>query len=114
MESWQPNLEDDNEPRATLTTAQGEFLAHRGNTTLFTHLGRLALYDHVFCQNEEDKGFYIFKFVDGYDKLSEYLMENSYPAHVNLVSVADCDIDAYDRAIKNSVEDLDYVPDDWQ
>ena len=113
MEEWKPDLNDETEPRVTLNTTQGEFLANRGNARLYTFLGHTALYDHVFCTNEGDRGFYIFNFIEGFNRLKEYMLANEFPAYINQTEIAQCDVDAYDRVIQRSMGDIDYVPDEW-
>jgi hypothetical protein len=53
----------ENEPIAHLNIGDGEVEMHRFNSSLFTHIGNLAMYDHVFLQYEEgeDMGAYIFR-----------------------------------------------------
>ena len=109
-ERWEPNYEE--EPFVTLSIGSGEFVATRENTRLYTHLGALALYDHVFCSSE-DRGFYIFSFVEGYPILKQYMLENNYPMYLNQTEVAQVDVDAYDRSIQRSMGDIDHIPDDW-
>lgn len=111
MERWTPT-DPENEPEMALNISSGEFLATRENTRLYTHLGSLALYDHVFCSGEQT-GFYIFSFVDGYQTMKEYMLENNYPAYINHTEAAQVDIDAYDRAVHRSVGDIDHIPDGW-
>lgn len=76
-------------------------------------MGRLALYDHVFVHDEQLPNFYIFSFVDGYETLAGYMVENYYPAHINMTELSSHDMDAYDRAIKASVGDISHVPESW-
>lgn len=113
MEKWTLDPNDENEPEVKLNIPNGEFIGRRDNMRLYTHLGQLALYDHVFCSQEES-GFYIFNFVGGYETLKEYMLQNAYPAYVNQTEVAQVDVDAFDRAMAASTNDLDYLPDDWQ
>lgn len=113
MESWKPNLNDENEPRANLNLPDGEQLIHRGNARLYTHLGHLALYDHAFITRDDGLGFYVFNFVGGYPELSDFMLRNQFPAYLNQTEVAQVDIDAYDRVIQKSAGDIDHVPDEW-
>lgn len=97
----------------------GEFEATRENTSLFTYLGHYACYDHVFVQmHEEDQvmvGTYIFNMHPAYPQVMAYMIENCYPMHLNLLQPAQCDEDAFNRMIRNDVEnDLDNgLPGEW-
>ena len=90
------------EPVAHLNLPNGEvFEATRERAQLFKHLGQLALYDHIFCydvqDNEVRQSFYIFKDVEGYDELEQYMLDNAYPMHLNLLEVQRNDQEAYER-----------------
>ena len=109
METWKPENPDE-EPAVNLSFGHGEFLATRETARLYTHLGRLAMFDHVFCFSQEaGSGFYIFNFVNGYDTLKEYMLDNNYPAYLNQTEVSNTDVEAYERAV---LRDIDSTP-DW-
>lgn len=112
MERWTPNLEDENEPRATIQAGEREFLIHRGNTRLYHFLGGLAMYNHVHYSDKET-AFYVFDFVNGYDQLATFVTENNFTAYVNQTEVPQCDIDAYNAALEKTFQALDGVPEDW-
>lgn len=101
----------------TVSFPNGEFLATRDNTSLFTHMGRLALYDHVFFQRGEDSGTYLFNVAEPYTTIMTHMLENNFPAHINLQEVAECDRVAFDKMIHKEAahdfEEVDGVPDDW-
>lgn len=115
LEYTPPNPEE--EPFAELNLPNGEvFLAKRDTATLFTFMGALAVYNHVFCyelkDEEVEQSFYIFSHVDGYDRLVNYMLEESYPAVLNQLSVSPSDQEAY---IRSSMRDLgDGLPADWK
>lgn len=87
------------------------------NTTLFTHLGRLAMWDHVFMQTgEEDEmmvGSYVFRSADVFDELAAFIAENNYPMVLNKIEVSECDQVAFDRMLAQNSGDLDTIPDEW-
>lgn len=95
----------------------GEFEATRDNTVMFRHMGRLAMYDHVFFIRDAEKGqgTYLFSHHPSYPQLADWLMDNDFPAHINLRQVAQCDIDAFDSMISKdaNLELENGVPDDW-
>lgn len=106
-------------PRIKLNMPSGEFEATPLNTTLFTFLGRLACYDHIFLQtgDETDEamvGTYIFNQHSVYDEMAAFLVENNYPMLLNRIETPDCDIDAFNRMVSQSASDLDSgIPDEW-
>lgn len=110
-EQWTPNLEDENEPRVNLRLQGNETLGHRGNLRLYTFLGKLAVYDHVFYTGQEDNSCYIFSFVEGYEELRDHMLEENYPAYLNQTEVAQVDLDAYDRIIQR-IAAFDELPPD--
>lgn len=105
----------EDEPVIRVNFGEYEFEATPDNTTLFRFVGQLALYNHVFMvtRPEESTGAYLFNQHPYYKEFEEYIIENNYPLHDNLRDVAQCDIDAFDNMIKQELDGLDHVPDDW-
>lgn len=95
----------------------GEFEATRDNTILYKHMGRLAMYDHVFFIREPEagRGTYLFSMHPNFDAVAEFLIEKQYPAHLNLREAAQCDMDAFDAMVHKdaTLELADGVPEDW-
>lgn len=109
----------EDEPAMILDLPSGDFEARRDNTSLFTFLGAIACYDHVFVQTGdiEDNvmsGTYIFSTHPAFEKMSEYMVENDYPMHLNLQEAAECDRTAWERMVAQQCTDIDGVPEDWQ
>lgn len=116
------------EPNVRLTI-NGETLdMTRRRGSLFTFMGRVTLSDgteidaenvnHVFVEHERTAagriGTYIFSHNPVFDQLSDYMMENGYPLHLNLLDVAECDRQAYETALARESNDIDRgIPDDW-
>ena len=92
--------------------------ATRDNTSLFTHLGRYAIYDHIFVVTDEHSnvGSYIFSSHKAYEPMSEYMWENDYPMHLNLTEAAKCDIKAWNLMVHEDAEhDLEAgIPEEWE
>lgn len=108
--------DEPHEPVARLTINGEDHEMRRDNSSLFTHLGELAMYDHVFVQYEEGEsmGAYIFRQNDVFGVLAKYMWENNYTMHLNLTDVADCDVSAFNRSLEQQTGDLDGgIPDDW-
>lgn len=91
--------------------------------SLFTFLGKRAMYDHVFVQlNLEDDGTatgaYVFASLRPtmYEEMRDFMMDYDFPLHLNLREVAECDIAAYDDMVDREAQDLeqiDTVPAEW-
>lgn len=110
---WKPE-DPESEPFANINLPNGEMVRMtRSNSSIYTFMGRLAVYDHVYYagETEEDRSFYVFSFVGGYRELLKHMKKNKYPAHTNMTEVSRSDIEAYERA---ALADLgDTIPDDW-
>lgn len=83
----------------------------RHNSALFTHLGNLAMYDHCYIQTNEDTGCYIFRHSPVFEQLAGFMVQNAFPMHLNRVDVAECDMDAFEKAV--ALEVPSEIPEDW-
>lgn len=114
------NTPEANEPAMYLTFGGEEYEVRRENASLYMFLGNLALYNHVFIHLEDNPdsgdaiGTYVFSMHDQFESIRDYMMDNDYPLHANLLEVAECDLQAYDDMIKQAVQDVDTVPEDWR
>lgn len=111
MEKWNYNPSED-EPVAFINAGEREFEINRGNTRLYTFMANLALYDHVHYSDNET-AFYVFNFVDGYDELAKFVATNGFTMYLNQQEVPSGDEQAYDSAIKASMQGFDSVPEEW-
>ena len=116
---WQPD-DPENEPVARLGLPNGEtFEARRDTATLYSFLGSLAIFNHIYCHemsedgNEVAQSFYIFSHVDGYDRLARYMVENNYPMILNQTEVSKTDQEAYIRSATSDLNRLSHIPDEW-
>lgn len=113
--------EFDPDAHLILQTTDGERIMHRENSAMYTFLGHLAMYDHIFVVNEEESdedtslGMYIFQHNPIFTTLAHYMVKESFPMHLNMNEVAECDSDAFDRSIHQEAEnDGDFLPPDWE
>jgi hypothetical protein len=87
------------------------------NTSLFTHVGEAAMYDHIFVQTGEQEtglsGMYIFRHNEAFKAIKKHMIRNRFPLHLNQQEAAECDVSAFDRALERAMDDTDYLPDDW-
>lgn len=107
---------DEQEPTIRLTMNGMEVDCTRENTSMFTFLGNLAMYDHIFvCLDEENNsGAYLFKEnQQAWQEMAGYLIEYQFPMHLNMTEVAECDMNAFDRTMFDDLRHTDTFPEDW-
>lgn len=111
----------ENEPSINLGINGESYEARRDNTTLFTFLGKvginLSMYNHIFYRTKEEdgtaSGFYIWDHNPVFNELAQFMIDNGYPAYLNMPKVPQCDLDAFDRTMEAS-SDFDTLPSEWQ
>ena len=108
----------ENDPILELNIGDTTFEMTRLNSSLFTFLGEAAIYNHVFLVHEQEEtravGTYVWSHHEAYNGLAGFIVEHSFPMHLNMLQVADCDVDAYDNAIASQMSDVgDSFPEDW-
>lgn len=116
-----------------VTVGDEEYEIGPDRASLFTFLGKRAMYDHVFIQLDKDDddtddddigrgktitGVYVFSSLRPtmYEQMRDYMMDYDFPLHLNQREVADCDIAAYDDMVDREMadlEDVDTVPNEW-
>lgn len=98
-----------------LQTSTGEVRLDRNNAALFTHIGELGMYNHVFVQTDPDNddafGSYIFRHNPSFKFIASWMVENELPMHLNSTDVADCDRDAFDQCIAKEAQEP--IPEGW-
>lgn len=99
-------------------TYNGEKLAcTRENTTLYTFMGHLALYNHVFTvlpnnpETDAPQGLYVFQQVlpENYEKIEEFMVSHNYPQIINMHQVPEIDQESLHKILN---KDIDTTP-DW-
>lgn len=105
-----------NDPTMCLEIGGKDFEANRRNTFLYTFLGELAVYDHIFMLTEPDRpaGSFIFKavFPVEYNDIGAFMVEHHFIAHMNAQEVCEGDQDAFNRATMGDLAS-DSFPEDW-
>lgn len=102
-----------------LTLGNDDFEATPENTSLFTYVGVCAVHDHVFLElthNEKQAfGRHIFRVLETeiYDHITKHIKRNHYPQHLNLLQVAQCDVDAFNMQAFKDLIVTDEVPEGW-
>lgn len=115
--------EFDEEATARIVIGEWEYDSHRWNTSVFTHIGELAMYDHVYLQTEDatdedsephDIGIYIFRHSSSFAELGKFARKHKFPMHLNKTEVAECDKAAFELVIQEETQELDAgIPKDW-
>ena len=94
----------------------------RDNSHLFTHMGRLAMYDHIFLVSSQEDGkltgTYLFHNLqlntETFTRILHFMVEHSYHTDLNRDDVPQCDIDAYEANLALYSDDLgDTIPDEF-
>jgi len=97
-----------------------EFIATPHNAELYRYAGEMVSRSHVFLTREREghrlMGSFIFSFSNVFPQLSQFLIDNDYPVHLNLQGVNPTDEAAYQTAISQIAEGEasdDFVPEGW-
>jgi hypothetical protein len=98
-----------------LTVGDEPFECRPENTRLYTFLGDLGLYNHVFLttgRNEEGSatGAYVFETGQDklYQKLKKHIEAERFPQVINMPGIVQADVTAWEtRHLPN------YVPEEW-
>lgn len=103
------------EPALELTMNGEKIIANRHNTAMFTFLGELAVYDHIFVLTDEEtnSGAYLFKNQDVWKELAGFLIEHEFPMHLNMDEVAECDRNAFDATMYGDIRSNKSFPQGW-
>ena len=106
------------EPAIAIQYAKGKkVVATRQNTTLYRFQGANSMYDHIFVliDAKEGRGLYIFRHEAGYTKLAKYMMDNEYPAYINLREVSEGDKQMFNEVLQEATSDIEGgIPGDWK
>ncbi len=98
------------ETLAWISFNEGERIeATTDNTRLYTHLGRLSLYDHCYIDVDGERVAYIWSHLDGYEQLAALALTNECESHLFLRKVSKGDQEVYE---KHALSDLESRP-DW-
>lgn len=76
------------------------------NTSLYTHLGKYALYDHVFVRTHDDGGAFVWRHHSQFDELADKCITNDCLAIMNQKEPNERDVETY---VKHALEDSDQV-----
>ncbi len=87
------------------------------NSSVWTHLGKLAIFDHVYVKTEEN-GVYLWRYapMDGkessfYHHIQQKALDNNCKALLNMDEVEDKDRETY---IRHALKDLNDLPPEFE
>jgi hypothetical protein len=81
------------------------------NTSIYMHMGELAVFDHLFTKISENSGAYIWRHSSVFEDLLELAVERGCAMHVNLREVSKQDERVY---MEQALGDLgDTIPEGW-
>lgn len=109
---------NDKEPVINFTLGDGtEIEGRRHNTMLFTFMGELACYDHIFLMLEETPegvaGRYMWSSNESYPKLKEYMLEHNYTTYLNVQEISDEDKSSWEEHHLKDIRRDDTFPETW-
>jgi hypothetical protein len=107
----------EDEPIIRLSFNGEDLEARRDNASLFTFMGELACYDHVFIVSLDDEENTVYNYIfcsnDSYDELRQALQDNDYTQHLNMNEVADMDVRSFESHHYRDIRSSDFAPDAW-
>ena len=75
------------------------------NTDIYMHLGRYAIYNHIYhAPDDDDCVLYIFEFNDTYEELKNKLIELGYPVRDGIHEPLDTDVAVYTEVFLEHLE----------
>ena len=81
---------------------------------VYLHLGRYALYDHIFVALSENSGAYVWRHMQGFDELATAAIENQCQIHQNIPKVSKRDAESYDNHVLADLRNTDTIPEGWE
>lgn len=80
---------------------------NRQNSSLYTYVGELSMYDHVFVDNQEDRPnfAYLFKVIMDqtnpgmFSMVSGFMISQKHPLYLNMDHVSNFDKNVFDRVV---------------
>lgn len=107
-------MEQNKEGFATVTVNGERHEARQDNTSVYRHLGKFALYDHVFTSISENSGVYIWKHNPSHAEFERLAIESECPTHLFIPEVSEVDRNAYESSVLADLSKADTFPEDWQ
>lgn len=81
------------------------------NLSLYTHIGRYALYDHVYLRVDDTSGYYFWNTAPQYEVLKKAVEDNDCFQVLNMPEATENDQEMYIR--HNTVDLDDCYPEEW-
>ena len=103
MEREYPNDEE----TVYLEIGESTYELKRHNTEIYRFLGEYAIQNHIYhAPDDTELSVYFFEYIPEIRKLAEYLIERTFPTHLNIIEPLKTDTAAFEDMIAQEV-DLD-------
>ena len=109
------------EPAINLSIGSQEFELRRDNAELYTYMARLAMFNHIFVEEKEEKGVHHGTFIpqeligdEAFTQIAATMVQYDYPARINQRAVSDGDALVITKILAG--KDVDQINDgfpDW-
>lgn len=105
----------ENEPKMNFTMEDGSNVeGTRYNTSLWSFLGKAALYNHVYVAASDEFAIYIFQTMPDFAKAARFALDNDLPIHMHIPEPSEEDVEAYENYIQSNLKDLNsFPPKEW-
>lgn len=97
----------------TIRVGNNEIECTQENTSLYTHLGKYALYDHVFIASDEKSGAYVWRGHSQYDELEDQCVTNDCLMIMNRKEPYEGDVAVYLRHALEDADQLEIMVEKW-
>jgi len=97
----------------SLTSGGNEIEMTSENVTLYRHLGRHAVYDHLFVSTGEASGLYLWNSHSQYEEIATRALELGATAHINIQEPAACDVRNLIASASTDIDSSDSFPQSW-
>ena len=130
-QEWKPTPEDiAKAPHMNVPTRNGEHVLYPWNTAMFTFVGRLAVWNHIYHWGDAPAGegetaprqvaFYLPehwretpRWRERYKKMGDYMVQNHYMQHLNATEVSSTDQEAILRLMEQDIGKADDITELW-
>jgi hypothetical protein len=106
-DNW--NMLPENEPAIEVEIGEDSYEFRPENAELYTHVGRLAMYNCIFYQPDEDTAMYVFAEQEGFIELATLMANYGFPVFFNMREVEPYIKRAYENMLMRQV--FEGIPD---
>lgn len=85
----------------------------RKHAALYTYMGALAIYNHIFAYIDDEHGFHMWQDHQAFLDTAAFMINNEFPLHLNLAEISESDVEAHEERIQEMMSDLTEFPPQW-